>query len=584
MEEHRRAILILFANTFAFAVCFAVWMMNGVLATFLSGTGVMELSRAQIGWLMGAPVLTGALLRLPAGMLTDRFGGRPVFTAILVIAAGATFSVSFARGFWGLLVASLGFGIAGASFAVGIGYTSVWFGQHQQGTALGVFGAGNVGAAFTALVGPTLLDRLTAGGTAIEGWRNFPRLYAAALLLTAALFWTVTVNRKPREPVVRTLRQRLEPLKEIRVWRFGLYYVVLFGGYVALAQWLLPYYVGVYSMTLATAGLISLFFTLPGGLVRALGGYLSDLVGPRRVMYWVLGGCTTCFLLLIVPRMDLTLPGEPVLAATPGTVTVAEGDRIVVNGTEYGLRTRPAQADDRLEGGILPVYRTWQEPVVTVGEQVEEQAPLARGVTHYYFDADVRVFTTLILLVGILTGIGMAAVYKYVPQYFPRDVGTVGGLVGVLGGLGGFGLAAAFGAVLEWTGIWTTAWMILFALSGLCLFWLHRVVGRMTRRHAPAVVRDIEDPGPPPAITLELTCPRRGRSAVLRLDPLTGEEAVRARDEGQTVPSRIAACSIWSEEGISPSSDEAAGCDCVALLKIDRGGNPADSTREDQEE
>jgi MFS transporter, NNP family, nitrate/nitrite transporter len=569
MDDRRRAILVLTANTIAFTVCFAVWMMNGVLATFLAGTGVMELSRGQIGWLLGAPVLTGALLRLPAGMLTDRYGGRPVFTVVLLIAAAATYSVSFANSFWGLLLASLGFGVAGASFAIGVGYSSVWFPQKWQGTALGIFGAGNAGAAFTALVGPTLLDRLTAGGAALEGWRNFPRLYAGALLVTALLFWLVTVNRRPQEPVVRSFGERLAPLREVRVWRFGLYYVLVFGGYVALAQWLLPYYVGVYSMTLATAGVISLFFTLPGGVIRALGGYLSDLFGARTIMYWVLGGTTVCCLLLIVPRMDITMPGEPVLATVPGTVTAVEEGFILVGDVEHELRPPPLDDEELAEGGIWPVSRMWHEPVVTVGDDVQEQAPLAQGVTHYYFDADIRVFTFLIMLIGILTGIGKAAVYKYIPQYFPRDVGTVGGLVGVLGGVGGFVLATAFGSALQWTGIWTTAWMILFILSGACLLWLHLTVRRMTKRHAPSVFRDIEDPGPPQAITLETRCPRRGIPAVLRLEPPSPEEVARARNEGRTASSRITACSVWQEEGAPPEGGDESACRCVELLSIE---------------
>ncbi|MBZ0089427.1 MAG: MFS transporter, partial [Thermoanaerobaculia bacterium] len=281
-----KAASVLAANTFAFTICFAVWMMYGVLVTFLVDRQIFAFDSAQMGWLIGIPVLTGSLLRPPVGMLTDSFGGRPVMIAIMLAAAASAYLVSFADGFWGFLLGGLGFGIAGASFASGVAYTSIWFPPAQQGTVLGIFGVGNAGAALTAILAPRLLGQLTVSD--LDRWRLLPRIYAAALLVTALAYGFATFPRKP-EGAGQTLRQRLEPLGNLRVWRFGLYYFLLFGGFVALSQWLIPYYVNVYTVSVVTAGTLASAFALPSGLFRALGGWLSDRVGARAVMYWVLG-------------------------------------------------------------------------------------------------------------------------------------------------------------------------------------------------------------------------------------------------------------------------------------------------------
>lgn len=492
MSERAKAISVLTLNTLAFMVCFAVWMMNGVLVTFLVDSKVFAFDKAEIGWLIGLPVLTGSLLRLPAGILTDRFGGRVVFAGVMLVSAAAAFLTSFANGFWGFALGGLGFGIAGSSFAVGIAYVSSWFPREQQGTALGVFGVGNVGAALTSMTAPFVLQALTLNGARLDGWRTLPRLYAAALVLTTVVFWLFTYTGEGSRGASKTLAQRLAPLKVIRVWRFGLYYLLVFGGFVALAQWLIPYYVNAYSMSVLAAGVLASAFSLPSGLFRVLGGWLADRFGARRVMYGVLCGCAGCCLLLAVPRMDVFAPGEGVMAGAGGTVESVGPGAVVVAGKAYALRARAeGAAEDR---GLLvwPRWAFWHEPAVKPGETVVKRQLLARGVTHIYFQADRRIFTGLALLLAMFMGIGMAAVFKYIPTYFPADVGVVGGLVGVLGGLGGFFFPILFGYLLAASGIWTTCWIFFFGLSVVCLAWMHRVVTRMTSEALPGLARDME--------------------------------------------------------------------------------------------
>jgi NNP family nitrate/nitrite transporter-like MFS transporter len=483
MESDPRAWRILTLNTLAFTVCFAVWTMYGVLITFLVDHQYLQIDKAQMGWLIGIPILTGSLMRLPAGLLTDRYGGKPVFIGVMVFAALSLFFTSQVSSFEGFLVGGLLFGMSGASFAVGIAYSSVFFPRERQGTALGVFGVGNAGAAVTTLLAPTLLKRFTDGGENIEGWRMLPILYGFALLAMAGLFLVLAVNKRPPAAGMQSLSQMLRPLRDIRVWRFGLYYFIVFGAFVALAQWLMPYYLNVYAMSLSTAGLLVSIFSLPSGVIRALGGWISDRFGARTTMYWVLTSCTVCFLLLLVPRMEIRSPGEGVMADKEGVVTDVSPTSIRLDGTEIPLKVEEPLDPAVLEEGVFvfPIVRSWQEPVVHVGQKVKKKEVIARGVTHVYFQANVWIFTALVFVAGIMMGIGKAAVYKHIPEYFPSDVGVVGGLVGVIGGLGGFVCPILFGYMLRATGLWTSCWLFLAVVTIISLVWMHVVILRMTK-------------------------------------------------------------------------------------------------------
>ncbi len=494
--EKQQAVTALFFSTLAFTVCFACWMMNGVLVTFLVDNGAYGWNKAQIGWLIGIPVLTGSIMRLPLGMLTDKYGGKIILTLLMIVSALPMYLMSRADSYAQFILGSLGFGLVGASFSVGIAYTSVWFPKEKQGTALGIFGMGNAGSALTSLGAPLILKHLTNNAAAIEGWRNLPKIYAAILLGMAALFFLATHARKVASEG-KTLVQQLAPLKEIRVWRFGLYYFLVFGGFVALAQWLIPYYVNVYTMSIAMAGMMASIFSLPSGVIRAFGGWLSDKFGARRVMYWVLGSCCAASLLLIVPRMDIYSPGGGVMALSGGTVSELTDHEIVISGIvtkKYAFKpkeTVQGLAEDR-DILILPTSRFWQEPAVKVGDVVKKKQLLAKGLTHVYFQANVWIFTFLVFVVGIMMGIGKAAVYKHIPDYFPQEVGVVGGIVGVIGGLGGFIGPIIFGYLLDLTGIWTTAWMFFAALSLISLLWMHWVIQKMMRQKVPGLMNQME--------------------------------------------------------------------------------------------
>lgn len=483
---------ILFMNTLAFTVCFAAWMLNGVLVTFLTVNRVFDWSATEVGWLLGIPVLTGSLFRLPAGMLTDKYGGKPVFTAVLILCAIPMYLLSTVDSYLGFALCSFGFGLAGVSFSIGIAYTSVWFPRERQGLALGIFGAGNAGAALTTLLAPTLLNSFTDNGASPDAWRMLPMVYAATLVVMAVIFFLATTNKKPLS-AGKNFAQQLEPLKNIRVWRFGLYYFLVFGCFVAFSQWLVPYFVNVYYLPLVTAGFLAACFSFPSGVIRALGGWMSDFFGGRKVMYWVLGSSVVISFLLIIPKMEVTSPGKGITADKDGIVTAITNNSITVGEKTYNFIARKG-GDRNIDEGILvfPTKELWQESVVEVGQTVKRKELLAKGVTKIYFQANVWIFAVLVILLGSIWGIGKAAVYKHIPEYFPEEVGVVGGIVGLLGGLGGFFSPIIFGYLLDGTGLWTSSWMFMLFVSAICLFWMHAVVQKMMKGEHPKLMKQIE--------------------------------------------------------------------------------------------
>ena len=478
-------------NTLAFTVCFAAWMLNGVLVTFLAANQVFDWGPVEIGWLMGIPVLTGAIFRLPAGMLTDKYGGKPVYGTLLLFCAIPMYLLSYSDSFIWYALCSAGFGMCGVSFAIGIAFSSVWYPKKNQGFALGIFGAGNAGAALTTLFAPTVLNNITDNGANIDAWRQLPVFYAAILAGMGVLFFLLTTNKKPaKQP--ETMGEMLAPLKDLRVWRFGLYYFLVFGCFVAFSQWLVPYFLNVYSLSLVTAGLLASAFSLPSGIIRALGGWLSDVMGARGVMYWVLGLSVAISFMLVIPKMEIYSPGQGILAARGGTVTEVSESVVVVDGKRYQLELQDSSFDDLDEKLLVfPTKMMWQEPVVEAGQVIKRRELIAKGVTKIYFQANVWIFAFFVVLLGSVWGVGKAAVYKHIPDYYPEQVGVVGGMVGVIGGLGGFVCPIIFGYLREGTGLWTSCWMFMWVISAICLFWMHNVIRIQERKQHPEAQKQI---------------------------------------------------------------------------------------------
>lgn len=296
MASGNKPLSVLISSTFAFTICFAIWMMFAVLGIPLKTQ--LGLNETQFGLLAATPVLTGSLVRVPLGIWTDRFGGRVVFFWLMMVCVLPIYLISYASQYWHFLLLGLFVGLAGGSFSVGTPYVARWFKQERRGFAMGVFGAGNSGSAVTKFLAPAII--------AAFGWQMLPKVYAAIMFITALLFWFFSYSDQTHTAAANVpLSQQLKMLKDPRVWRYCQYYSVVFGGYVGLALWMTKYYVAEYGFDLKLAALLAACFSLPGGVLRAMGGWISDKYGAYRVTWAVMWVCWVCFFLLSYPQTNL---------------------------------------------------------------------------------------------------------------------------------------------------------------------------------------------------------------------------------------------------------------------------------------
>jgi NNP family nitrate/nitrite transporter-like MFS transporter len=337
-----RANLQLALGTVSFAMCFAAW---GLISAFAPRfREAFHLTATQTAFLVAVPVLLGALLRIVTGMLADRFGGRTVFALLMILVAVPACMVPLVPSYEKLLCVAFLLGIAGSSFAVGVGFVSRWFPPEKQGGALGIYGLGNIGQSAAVFLGPVL--------AVVVGWQNIFRGMAALLVIWGVAFLLLARN-SPTTVRPSGLGSMLQLFSRARLsWVLSLFYFLTFGGFVAFSIYLPVLLKDQFGLKPADAGLRTAGFVVLATLARPLGGWLSDKIGGAGVLHAVFLGIIPFALLMSWPAM-------------------------------------------------LP-------------------------------------FTVGALGCAFLLGIGNGAVFKLVPQYFPKEVGTVTGLVGAMGGLGGF--------------------------------------------------------------------------------------------------------------------------------------------------
>ena len=364
----------LFFSTTAFAVSFAIWGLIGALAPKF--TEIYSLTATQKSVLIAVPVLLGSIGRIFAGLAADKFGGRTVMSVLLVFAAVPAVAIGLSTSYTQLIVFALLLGVAGTTFPVGVGFTSRWFPQEKQGTALGVYGMGNIGQSIAVFGAPVL-------AAYFGDWRMVFYVFAAVTSVWGVVFYA---GARPSPTAVRpkTLAESLAPLRTSKVaWLLSLFYFLTFGGFVALALYMPTLLKEIFGLTPTDAGARTAGFVVLATLMRPLGGKLADSFGGARVLLYVFVAIAALSLLLSF-------------------------------------------------GSIVP-------------------------------------FTIGALGCAAALGLGNGAVFKLVPQYFPKETGTVTGLVGAMGGLGGFFPPIELGLVKDATGTYTLGFVLLSAFALICL-------------------------------------------------------------------------------------------------------------------
>ena len=404
LQQKRKAWSVLIVSTWSFTVCFMVWMMFGVIGIPIKK--MLNLNATEFGLLTAMPVLAGSLVRVPLGIWTDRYGGRIVMALLMVATVPAIWLMAYATQFWHFLVIGLFVGLAGGSFSVGTPYVARWFPKSQQGMAMGVYGAGNSGAAVNKFVAPVILVAF--------GWATVPQVYAAIMAGTVLLFWMFS-HSDPSHLLSSNVKftDQLKALKDPKVLKYCQYYSIVFGGYVALSLWMVQYYIGEYGLDIRVAALLAACFSLPGGVLRAVGGWLSDKHGAHKVTWWVLWVSWICLFLLSYPQTDFTI--------------------LTVNGPQT-----------------------------------------------FHIGLNVYMFSGLMFLLGIAWAFGKASVFKYIADDYPHNIGTISGIVGLAGGLGGFVLPIMFGALLDFTGVRSSAFMLMYGVVWISLIWMYWTEVRRT--------------------------------------------------------------------------------------------------------
>ncbi len=290
------------------------------------------------------PVLLGSLARLPMGLLTDRYRGRVVFSVLMLGSAIPALLVPQVHSYSSLLMVAFFLGMAGSSFAVGVGFVSPWFSGEKQGAALGVYGMGNIGQSVVVFLGPLLAARI--------GWQNVYRGTAVLLIV-----WTIVFALGARNANVVSQNKSLSSMlavlgREPNAWALSAFYFLSFGGFVAFSIYMPSLLKDEFHLSATDAGFRTAGFVVLATLLRPIGGYISDRMGGAHLL-------SIAFL------------------------------------------------------GIVPfaLLLGWSDMVP---------------------------FTIGALGCAAMLGLANGAVFKLVPQFFPKETGTVTGLVGAMGGLGGF--------------------------------------------------------------------------------------------------------------------------------------------------
>ena len=372
MSQQSSSKLQLALGTGGFALCFAVFGSMSAMMPVISKH--MALTPVQKSIAIAIPVLLGSVGRLPLGIFADRFGGRIVFSLVMLFSIIPAFLLGGVSSYTQLLTYGFFIGVALASFSVGVSFVSRWYPPQRQGFALGVYGAGNIGQSLAAYGSPVL--------AAAIGFKWGFWTFGVLLSIWLVIFLLLARDAPSLGPA-KSFREIVAPLNDHRSWILSLYYFLTFGGFVAMAVYLPTLLTEVFRLTPQDAGFRTAGFVVLATLMRPLGGVLADKVGGRTILKWVF----------------------PITA-------------------------------------LMAIFLA---------------CPL------------ISTFTIGALGMAAAIGLGNGAVFKLVPEYFPKAVGGVTGLVGAAGGLGGFFPPLVLGVIKQQTGAFTLGFILLGIFALFCL-------------------------------------------------------------------------------------------------------------------
>jgi MFS transporter, NNP family, nitrate/nitrite transporter len=412
--HHPKAWRALLFATLAFAANFSVWTLYA--AAVLPFTQELGISITQLGILLATPMLTGALSRIPAGILADQFDPKVLFCLQMLVCIPPLLLLPLATDYNALLLVGLWLGLSGSSFTFGISYINDFFPRKNQGTIMGIFGVGNAGAAITLVFAPAIME--------LWGWDYLGPVYAFGLIIIAGLFYWLA----PNIPVAKqggtislnvSKDKVIDTFKQMHVWHLGLYYYFVFGSFLALLMWLPYYYMQAYQLSIQQAMAFTLFFVATSSVVRALGGWFADKYGGRTVNWSVFWVCLVCLFFLSYPPTTMIIHG--------------------------------AKQD---------VYLT--------------------------ISINIWVFTALLFVIGIAQGFGRASVFKVINDLYPKKMGEIGGAVAAIGALGGCTLPIFFGLAVDFIGIYSASFMVLYSVLALCMMAMYFAV--QAERHQKRIL------------------------------------------------------------------------------------------------
>lgn len=299
--------LQLYLATGAFAFCFAVFGSVSAMMPILRTR--LELDPIQVSIALAIPVLLGSLGRIPLGVLSDRYGGRTVFSVVMLVSIIPAVLMAWVGSFGQLVACGFFIGIALASFSVGAGFVSAWYPPERQGAALGVYGAGNIGQSFAAFGSPAI--------AAFAGYQWGYWAFGLALAIWLVVF-VAMARDVPRTGPAKTIAGSLRPLRDRMSWVLSLYYFLTFGGFVAMAVYLPTFLTDTFHLTPSDAGFRTAGFVVLATLMRPVGGSLADRVGGRTILLWVFPVTAAMAVLLSIPTMPTFTIGALGMAAAIG--------------------------------------------------------------------------------------------------------------------------------------------------------------------------------------------------------------------------------------------------------------------------